>query len=265
MSFGVAIITGGASGIGKGFAEAIAKRGGHVVIADRQGDEAKKVAAAIGGEGHALDVRDAKAVKDLVDDVALRKGRLDWMFNNAGIAIGAPAIEHTLDDWNHTLDVNVRGVVHGCMAALSIMQKQRSGHIVNTASVAGLAPLPAAIAYATSKHAVVGLSLSLRVEAALMGVKVSALCPGFVETPILTGGKYGRSVFAGRATDELKRRVGTITVDELVRKSLPRLERGEAIVVEPARYRGMLWFVRTFPRLFEKRMVREVRDILSTR
>lgn len=249
----VAIVTGGASGIGLGFAEEMRKRGATVVCADRQKADVE------------LDVRDAKAVIDLVQSVAKKHGRLDWIFNNAGIAVGAPAIEHTLDDWNHTLDVNVRGVVHGVHAALPIMKEQGFGHIVNTASVAGLVALPGAIAYTTSKHAVVGMTLALRVEAELYGVRATALCPGFIKTPILEGGKYGRSAFGPGTTEKIAQKVGLITVDELVKRALPRLMKNEAVIVEPRNYRYMAWLARNFHSLFEGRAKREYQERLSQR
>lgn len=244
----VAIVTGSASGIGLGIAEKLKKRGATVVGADRQ---------------DGFDVRDAGAVQKLVTETAKKHGRLDWIFNNAGIAVGAPAIEHTLDDWNHTLDVNVKGVVHGIVAALPIMKEQGFGHIVNTASVAGLVPLPGAIAYTASKHAVVGMTLALRTEASTYGVRATALCPGFIKTPILEGGKYGRSTMGG--TEEIAQKIGLITVDELVARVIPRLLKNHAVIVEPTKYRGMAWLARALPGLVENRATKEFRDRLQQR
>lgn len=249
----VAIVTGGASGIGRGLVEELRRRGATVVAADRQECDER------------LDVRDAAAVKGLVESVAERHGRLDWLFNNAGIAVGAPALEHSLDDWNQTLDVNVRGVVHGCHAALPVMKAQGFGHIVNTASVAGLAPLPGAAAYTASKHAVVGLSAALRIEAAAFGVRVSALCPGFVRTPILSGGAFGRNVMDAGDVVRRAERHGMIEVDELVRRALPRLARNDAVVIEPPRYRLFAWLARSFPAALEGRVRREYEDGLARR
>src|SRR5439155_13844601 len=95
-------------------------------------------------------------------------------------------------DWHKVFDVNLRGVVNGVQAAYPVMLRQGFGHIVNTASVAGLLPTPTIVSYCAAKHAVVGLSTSLRVEAAEAGVRVSVLCPGAIKTPILEGGKYGK-------------------------------------------------------------------------
>jgi NADP-dependent 3-hydroxy acid dehydrogenase YdfG len=186
----VAIITGGASGIGRAIGEQLAQRGAHVVLADRDGERAQSVAAAItagGGRAAAVtvEVTEAVAVQTVIETTALTHGRLDYVFNNAGVAIAGEAYDMTLADWNRLIDVNIRGVVHGVAAAYPLMLKQGFGHIVNTASAAGLGPVPGFTAYCMTKHAVVGLSTSLRGEARRRGVHVSVVCPGFIETPLL--------------------------------------------------------------------------------
>ena len=118
------------------------------------------------------------------------------MFNNAGISIGGETEELTLDHWNSIIDVNIRGVVHGVHAAYPLMVRQGSGHIVNTASMGGLMAAGLLTSYVMTKHAVVGLSLALRSEAAAHGVGVTAVCPSAVDTPILDKGAVGR--FHGR-------------------------------------------------------------------
>jgi NAD(P)-dependent dehydrogenase (short-subunit alcohol dehydrogenase family) len=187
----VAIVTGGASGIGRSLVTALAAAGARVVAADLNGELAATVARALGDRVRAarVDVTDAVAVQALVDDTVRREGRLDLIFNNAGIAVLADTRDTTLDDWNRLIDVNLRGVVHGVAAAYPIMLRQGSGHIVNTASAAGLLPSPATTAYAATKHAVVGLSLSLRAEAGRRGVRVSVVCPGLIDTPIAQNAK----------------------------------------------------------------------------
>ncbi|MBI4953603.1 MAG: SDR family NAD(P)-dependent oxidoreductase [Myxococcales bacterium] len=185
----VAIVTGAASGIGRALAGELALAGADVVLADI--DEPGAVAAASdaatrGGRAEAVrvDVTDAAAVEALVTRVGAERGRLDFMFNNAGIAFIGDTLSMTLEDWNRIIDVNLRGVVHGVRAAYAYMAARGDGHIVNTASVSGLIPAPGFTAYAASKHAVVGLSVSLRAEAAPRGVRVSCACPGFIDTPL---------------------------------------------------------------------------------
>jgi NAD(P)-dependent dehydrogenase (short-subunit alcohol dehydrogenase family) len=186
----IAVITGGASGIGRALAELLAKGGADVVLADLNGPAAEEAAQAIsasGGKarGATLDVRDPAAVKALIDETVARAGRIDYLFNNAGVITMGEARDITPDDWRTILDVNLYGVVHGVQAAYPIMVRQGSGHIVNTASMAGLMPNAFQIPYATSKYAVFGLSTSLRLEGADLGVRVSVVCPGFIDTPIL--------------------------------------------------------------------------------
>jgi NAD(P)-dependent dehydrogenase (short-subunit alcohol dehydrogenase family) len=191
----VAIITGGAGGIGKALAEEMAERGCYLVLADVNAELLQQTAAELRAAGAQLDaktvdVRDAAQVQALVGDAFEELGRIDYLFNNAGVNLCAELRDTTLEDWNLLIDVNLRGVVHGVHAAYPIMCRQGFGHIVNTASVAGLAPAAAEGAYAATKHAVVGLSMALRVEAEAFGVKVSVVCPGLVNTPILDSTKY---------------------------------------------------------------------------
>jgi NAD(P)-dependent dehydrogenase (short-subunit alcohol dehydrogenase family) len=195
----VAIVTGGASGIGRAVAEALARRSAQVVVADLNADGAADVARQLcslgggtsGGGGtatatsHRVDVTNADEVESLVTKVAADHGRVDLMFNNAGIAIVGEAAEFSINDWDRLVDVNIRGVIYGTHAAYRRMIEQGHGHIINTASIAGLVPAPTFTAYAATKHAVVGLSTSLRVEAERRGVHVSVICPGVIDTPMV--------------------------------------------------------------------------------
>jgi NAD(P)-dependent dehydrogenase (short-subunit alcohol dehydrogenase family) len=183
----VAIVTGGGSGIGAALSQELARRGARIVVADIDGDGAKRVATAIAGSGgrataSRVDVSQEQDIRRLVEDTASAYGRLDYQFNNAGIAIGGDIRDLTLDQWRRVLDVDLCGVLYGTLAAYPIMAGQGFGHIVNTSSGAGLLPTPLNAPYSTAKHAVVGLSLSLRLEGADLGVKVSVVCPGYVRT-----------------------------------------------------------------------------------
>jgi NAD(P)-dependent dehydrogenase (short-subunit alcohol dehydrogenase family) len=195
-----AIVTGAGSGIGAALSRALVAAGAEVVCTDLDLGAAEKTVASVAGPGTAraveLDVTSAAQVTALVDEVATAHGSLDLMFNNAGISIGGETQELTLDHWNAIIDVNIRGVVHGVHAAYPRMVEQRSGHIVNTASMGGLMAAGLLTSYVMTKHAVVGLSLALRSEAAAFGVGVTAVCPSAVDTPILDKGAVGR--FHGR-------------------------------------------------------------------
>ena len=182
----VAIVTGGASGIGRALCEELARRGAIVVVADINYAGAQSVAAAIGGKARAaaLDVTNAQDVERLVEDTIRAEGRLDYMFNNAGIGVGGEVRDLSLDDWRTAIDINLWGVIYGTTAAYAAMMRQGSGHIVNTASAAGLVGEPGLIPYSVTKSAVVALSTALRAEAHTFGVRVSVVCPGFVDTAI---------------------------------------------------------------------------------
>ena len=250
----IAIITGAASGIGRALASALVTRGDTVVAADVDGDGAERAAAELARHrpGAAtpavVDVRDAGAVQALVDQTCERYGRLDVMVNNAGIGVGGEARELQLAHWDRAIDVNVRGVVHGVHAAYPVMIEQGSGHIVNTASLAGLVPSPLLTPYAMAKHAVVGLSLSLRAEAAAYGVRVTVVCPGVVDTPILD--KEGPedlprpALLTGRAREYFRHlQPRFYPADQLAQDIVRGLDRNSALVMAPrsARVAWQLW------------------------
>ena len=139
----VAFVTGGASGIGEALTTELVSGGAEVWIADRQIGLAQELARRLSGGGaraHAieLDVRDYPSFERAVAEAVRQSGRIDYLFNNAGIGVSGEIDSYTLDDWNDVFDVNLRGVVHGIQAVYPVMIRQRSGHIVNTASMAGL-------------------------------------------------------------------------------------------------------------------------------
>ncbi len=231
----IVCITGAASGIGRGIAESVAKQGATVIATDRDGAGAELVAAAIrerGGKASAsaLDVTDAAAMQAMVDGVIAEHGRMDYFFNNAGIGFRGEVRDATLAQWKQVLDVNLMGVIYGIHAVYPYMVQQRSGHIVNTASLSGLIVSPALAPYSASKHAVVGLSRALRVEGAELGVKVTALCPGFLDTNI-----YASAIRAGQTTDTVRNPVPMAIhpLDAGVAEMLLGVERNEELVVLP--------------------------------
>ncbi|MET0839105.1 MAG: SDR family oxidoreductase [Marmoricola sp.] len=197
-----AVVTGGGSGIGAALVRALVRSGAHVACADLDEPAAGRVVDALPADGPGsawaahVDVTDAASVQALVDDVAARRGGLDLMFNNAGITFGGETEDLSLEQWDAIIDVNIRGVVHGVAAAYPVMVRQGHGQIVNTASMGGLMAAGLITSYVTTKHAVVGLSLALRSEAAAKGVGVTVVCPSAVDTPILDKGHVG--AFNGR-------------------------------------------------------------------
>ena len=185
----VSIVTGAASGIGRALGEALGSRGAIVILADINSQPLREVAESITAAGcqveaESVDVSDYDAVKKLVSDTVARYGRLDFMFNNAGVGVGGEVRDYSLDDWHVVLNVNLKGVINGVDTAYKLMVKQGFGHIINTASIEGLLPFPGSVSYVTSKYGVVGLSNALRIEGEKFGVKVSVVCPGYIKTPI---------------------------------------------------------------------------------
>jgi NAD(P)-dependent dehydrogenase (short-subunit alcohol dehydrogenase family) len=254
----VAIVTGGASGIGKAVAQELAARGGDVVLADIDAADAEMVASDIrarGGRATALrlDVTDAPAFHAAVHDTLARTGRLDYLFNNAGIAVAGEAQDLTLESWRRIVDVNFMGVVHGVLAAYPAMIRQGFGHIVNTASTAGLMTGPGMTSYASTKAAVVGLSKGLRAEAAGRGVRVTAVCPGVIRTPILQGGRHGMLLLKLPEAEQrqvigaLAEGMRPMEPGPFAQRLLDGLTRNPGIVVIPGWWRIVWWLERLSP------------------
>jgi NAD(P)-dependent dehydrogenase (short-subunit alcohol dehydrogenase family) len=274
----VAVVTGGGSGIGVALGRALVRRGCDVVLADLDAPAAVAAADLLTAEGPGtavaspLDVADASAVQGLIEATAARHGRLDWLFNNAGIGLGGEPEELTLAHWERCIDVNLRGVLHGCHAVYPIMKAQGFGRIVNTASMAGLGPGPGhAAPYNTTKFAVVGLSLSLRSAGAAFGVGVHVVCPGAIETPLLDkldvpglvtppSGRLDVRAFM-RATG-----MKTYPADRLAEDVLRGVRRNRAVIVAPWQARVAWRVLRLSPRLGDalgKRVTRTWRELAA--
>jgi NAD(P)-dependent dehydrogenase (short-subunit alcohol dehydrogenase family) len=251
----IAFVTGGASGIGAALATKLVAGGAEVWIADRQIDAAQELAQRLssgGAKAHAieLDVRSYPSFERAVAEAVQQSGQIDYLFNNAGIGVGGEVDSYTLDDWNDVFDVNLRGVVHGIQAVYPIMIRQHSGHIVNTASLAGLVTSSGTASYSATKHAVVGLSKVLRVEAERHGVQVSVLCPGAIRTPILTMGKYGR--YDGVSDEQLLKfwePFRPMAPEKFAERALRAVLRGDAIIVVPAWWKALWYLERLSPAL----------------
>jgi NAD(P)-dependent dehydrogenase (short-subunit alcohol dehydrogenase family) len=251
----VAFITGGASGIGAALATKLVAKGAEVWIADRQVGLAQELAQRLhsgGGRAHAieLDVRSYPSFDRAVAEAVQRSGRIDFLFNNAGIGVGGEIDSYTLDDWNDVFDVNLRGVVHGIQAVYPIMIRQHSGHIVNTASMAGLITTVSQASYTATKHAIVAISKTLRLEAERHSVQVSVLCPGVIRTPILTGGKYGRNEgVSDKDLLKLAEILRPMSPERFAERALRAVLRGDAIIVVPSWWKALWYFERLSPAL----------------
>jgi NAD(P)-dependent dehydrogenase (short-subunit alcohol dehydrogenase family) len=205
----VAIITGGGSGIGRATAVRFASEGAFVVVLDRDGDAAERVAKELDGAAHTIDVRDGDALTHLVQTVADAHGRVDVMFNNAGSGDLRPL--HTVDDklWHRLIDVNLTGTFNGMRAVTPLMLEAGHGAIVNNASVSGLAPTRNEAAYSAAKAGVIALTKSGALEYG-PAVRVNCVAPGHVRTPLTAAFEQFPDVF------------------EPVERAIPLGRRGEA-------------------------------------
>jgi meso-butanediol dehydrogenase / (S,S)-butanediol dehydrogenase / diacetyl reductase len=186
----VSLITGAASGIGKATALVFAREGAKVMCADINADGAEAVARQIadtGGEAESIkvDVAVEAEVKEMVAQTVARWGRLDVLYNNAGIGYGMPVTQISEEDWDRLMDINLKGVFLGCKHAIPEMLKNGGGSIVSTASDAGLVGTAMLSPYCASKGGVVLFTKSLAVEWGAMGIRVNCVCPGVIRTPIL--------------------------------------------------------------------------------
>ncbi|ANB77521.1 NAD-dependent dehydratase [Paraburkholderia phytofirmans OLGA172] len=181
----VAIVTGGGSGIGREVADALVDSGAFVAILDADEENARAAASAIGPQSVAIvaDVSDERSISDAVDQVAREYGRIDVLFNNAGVNKRQPTVDMPLDDWNFVVSVNMTGMFLCAQSVARHMIAAKRGSIVNTASVLGISGgwYPN-IAYAATKGAVVNMTRSWAVEWAPFGIRVNAIAPGIVRT-----------------------------------------------------------------------------------
>ncbi|MFJ8182547.1 SDR family oxidoreductase [Streptomyces sp. NPDC096105] len=204
------LVTGAGSGIGRAIALAFAEAGARVVAVDRDADAALRTAGearargAVDAWAETADVADERAVEKLAERVTAAHGVVDVLVNNAGVGLGGSFLDTTTEDWKRVLDVNLWGVIHGCLHfGRRMAERGQGGHIVNVASAAAFQPSRSLPAYGASKAAVLMLSESLRADLAERGIGVTAVCPGFVTTGIASTAR-----FAGTDAAEERRRRG---------------------------------------------------------
>jgi NAD(P)-dependent dehydrogenase (short-subunit alcohol dehydrogenase family) len=248
----VAFVTGAGSGLGRALSQELSRRGAITVVTDKDNDGARQTADTIrAANGRScpmqLDVSRAECVKASIDRVVADHGRLDYMFNNAGIILLGEVRDMELEHWYRLIDVNLLGVVYGTTVAYSHMVRQGYGHIVNIASVGGLVPLPTYTAYSATKYAVVGLSTSLRPEASKLGVKISVVCPGTMKTGMGTAATILRA--NREALEGNSKKKDTMDPAVAARAILRGVERNQGMIIFPFSARLLWWTHRLQPAL----------------
>src|SRR5262245_45802569 len=246
----LAVVTGGASGLGRAFCEELGRRGAVVVVADINGEGAQEVASGIiksGGRAEAaqLDVAHADESEKLVHHAISNHGHLDYMFNNAAICVVGELRDAAPEHWRRIVDVNLLGAIYGTMAAYSVMIRQGFGHIVNIASVTGLIPTSILTHYSTTKWGLIGFSTSLRAEAASLGVKISVACPSLVRTNI-----PDRTIYLNvRKEDYLAGLPWRLMMEpaDAARSILRGVVRNQAMILCPFHARVLWWCYRICP------------------
>jgi NAD(P)-dependent dehydrogenase (short-subunit alcohol dehydrogenase family) len=244
-------------GLGEALCEELGRWGATVVVADTDEDAASRVAERLESSGVSaravhVDVANHADVVRLIDGTVAEYGRLDYMINNAGIAIGGDSRDLSIEQWRRVLDVDLLGVVYGTVYAYQVMTRQGHGHIVNISSLSGLVPQPGNTAYCTSKHGIVGLSLSLRFEGADLGVRVSVACPGDMKTKI-----YDNMVVVNMPREQvatLSRRthylMPQMSAHDAARVILRGVARNQALIVFPTAVQLIWRLYRLFQRVF---------------
>jgi NAD(P)-dependent dehydrogenase (short-subunit alcohol dehydrogenase family) len=261
-----ALVTGGASGMGRELCHSLAARGARVVVADINREEAERTASEISAMGYTvravvLDVTNESAVFKAVEDAVSWFGSLDYYFNNAGIGISADARDLKMEQWRRVFDVNLFGVLYGTMAAYTAMARQGRGHIVNISSMAGFAPFSINTPYTASKYGVVGLTQALRHETADLGIRMTLVCPGIVRTSF-----YDALEIIGTDRETymkfMPRRI--ITAERAAEIILRGVAGNRALIIFPFHAKILWWMSKFAPfvmSMINKKMVRKYRSL----
>lgn len=253
----VAVVSGAASGIGHALSTQLIQAGAIVHACDINPGPLQDLRQTLGDRlvPVQLDVRDKAAVERVINAAHAAHGRLDYMFNNAGIVVGG-AFEN-MDDasWKNLIEINLWGPIYGSQQAYRIMQAQGFGHIINTASTAGITPVARSTAYAASKHAIVGLSTSLREEGRKHGVNVSVAIPGLVDTGIFSAATNLKGHDYQTEVDRLP--IRKISPAQAARAMLKGVQRNQPFIVFPGYNRLLVRAYRLAP-AFIGRLINKV-------
>ena len=254
----VVLVTGAASGLGRALALEFSKEGAELVLADIKGErlaEVGKEIASITEEPMAavVDVSSKNAMESFSERVLDEKGRVDVLVNNAGVGLGGELIDMTLDDWEWVMGVNFWGVVYGLHFFLPKMTERRNGYIVNVASANGIFSFPFNGVYCASKHAVVGLSDSLRAELKRFGIGVTTVCPGMMRTNIAEDARFKpcsekERRFMQKFAEDIDRNGADPRI--VARGTIAAIRKNKPLYVSPRGAPPLYWFYRFFPGAF---------------
>lgn len=218
----VVAITGGARGIGLATAKAFAQQGAKLVIGDIDGELANREAQALGGHGFEIDVRDSASMKAFVENTQQLFGPIDVFINNAGIMPTGAFLEESAAVSDTQIDINLRGVIHGCQAVLPTMKKRGAGHILNIASMAGVLPIPGLAVYCATKFAVIGLTQSLREEFRDSGIGFSTIMPAKVTTELASGSDEAAKRMPSSSPEQVATAIVTAVLRNQTEITVPR-------------------------------------------
>jgi len=260
----LSVVTGAGSGIGRATAFALSEGGSKVVVADIDEEAAAKTAADCGGIAYGVDVADRGSVMGLAATVIGDHGVPDIVVNNAGVGMCGSFLSSNLEDWDWIIGINLLGVVHGCHAFGPAMVARGSGQMVNVSSGLAYFPTPNESAYVTTKAGVLAFSQSLRAGWRTSGVGVSAICPGVIDTPIISQTK-----FSGEEAEPSQRR----RTEKLFARGHPPEAVGNAIIRAVRRNRAVVpvgiearigWYLRLLPQPAQGFLARATSTSLST-
>jgi NAD(P)-dependent dehydrogenase (short-subunit alcohol dehydrogenase family) len=250
----IVVITGGARGLGRGLAEALARSGAKVVVGDIDLAAAEALCAELSREGRTatavhVDVTDAASVERLVAAAVAKHGRIDYMINNAGIAAGGEFEHVPAETMRRVIDIDLLGAAYGTLSAYRQMLRQGGGHIVNVASMLALFPNPLSAAYVAAKHGLGGLTRSVMAEGAAHGIRFTTVCPGYIATNLFEAGSFTGSMKKDHVVERIPFRL--IDVDTAVARTLSAVAARKPIAVFPFYARVLWWIERLSPRLMD--------------
>ena len=264
-----AVVTGAGSGLGRAMALDLAARGASLIVSDINASSAEATAELVRAqravaESIPCDVTDRDAVFALIEETERRLGGLDLIANNAGVAVGGPFDEISIEDWRWAVDINLWGVIYGCQAAIPRMRGQKRGYIINVASAAGLLAPPGMSAYNVTKAGVVSLSETLYAEYKPQGIRVAVLCPTFFRTNIVESGR-------GATTEKEDAQVirwmerSKVQAADVAKEAIDAVRDGK-LYVQPMRDGRMAWRLkRTAPQRFYDSLSRAHEKFLRSR